>query len=334
MVHFVLRARLVTSVFCCVIPSVLWCSLTAPAARAAGIDWSSVPGKDVVLFYPAQSSWEWALTADSMSGATKFTKEGKSCVDCHDGEEKTMGGHLVSGQPRVFKDGTKPSIEPTPIPGKPGSIVATVKFANDGTNLYVHLDVKDGTQPDAKQDPAAATKVTVMFSAAKTADVLRGGCFAACHDDMAGMPSAGGAMRTHYLGGTRAKLSRQGGGDALKPADELAKLKSAGYYLEDWQAKLNPGQPAQAGSFVVFDKRDAAALPVTADATYANGTWSVTLVSKLSPGGDFVAFEAGKTYAVAFAVHDGHAARRFHYISLERTLAINSGSADFVAVKK
>jgi len=33
-------------------------------------------------------------------------------------------------------------------------------------------------------------------------------------------------------------------------------------------------------------------------------------------------------------VHDGHTAGRFHYVSLERTLVIDSGSADFVASKK
>jgi hypothetical protein len=306
----------------------------ASNAHAAAIDWGGVPGKDVVLFYPGQASWEWSLTPDDMSGATKFRQEGKSCVDCHDGEEKAMGEHLVSGKPRLFKTGQKPSIEPTPIAGKPGSITATVKFANDGTNLYVHLDVRDGTQPDARQDPAVATKVTVMFSKALASDVARGGCFAACHDDMTAMASADGATRTHYLAATHAKLTRQGAGDALKPDADLAKLKADGYFLEDWQARINPAQAAKPTGYVVFAKRDEASLPLTADGTSANGVTSVTLSSKLAPGGGFLGFAPGTTYRVAFAVHDGHAAGRFHYISLERTLVIDSGTADFVAVKK
>ena len=36
--------------------------LIAAAPARAAIDWASVPGKDVVLFYPGQASWEWALT--------------------------------------------------------------------------------------------------------------------------------------------------------------------------------------------------------------------------------------------------------------------------------
>jgi Ethylbenzene dehydrogenase len=308
--------------------------LAAPGARAAGIDWGSVPGKEVVLFYPGQASWEWSLTPDDMSGATKFRQEGKSCAECHDGEEKGMGEHLVTGKPRLFKTVEKPSIEPAPIAGKPGSITATVKFANDGTNLYVHLDVKDGNQPDARQDPAVATRVTVMFSKALASDVARGGCFAACHDDMTAMPSANGAARSHYLAATHAKLTRQGAGDALKPAADLAKLKADGYFLEDWQARINPGQAAKPAGYVIFAKRDEASLPITAEGSSANGITSVTLSSKLAPGGEFIGFAPGTTYRVAFAVHDGHTAGRFHYISLERTLVIDSGTADFIAVKK
>ena len=43
--------------------------LALSPANAAGINWASVPGKEIVLFYPGQSSWEWALTASDMSGA-------------------------------------------------------------------------------------------------------------------------------------------------------------------------------------------------------------------------------------------------------------------------
>ena len=304
-------------------------------AHAAGINWASVPGKKVVLFYPGQAAWEWALTPKDMSGATKFIREGKTCFACHEGEEQKMGAQIVTGKVRHFKHGvTKPPIEPTPIAGKPGSVPAVVKFANDGENLYVHLDVKTGNQPNAGQDKAYATKVTVMFSAAKTPDVIRGGCFAACHNDMTGMPYAAGATRTNYLGGTRARLTMKGGGDTLKPAAELAKLKAQGYFFEDWQARLNQGKPATAASYVVFDKRSESHVPLTVAASYANGTWSVTMSSKLNPGDGLIGFRPGQTYTVAFAVHAGHTDGRFHYISLERSLTLNSGSADFVALKK
>ena len=76
----------------------------SPAAHGAGINWASVPGKEVVLVYPGQSSWEWALTTNDMSGAEDFRK-GKNCSTCHIGEEKDMGPQIVSGKPGVFKTG-------------------------------------------------------------------------------------------------------------------------------------------------------------------------------------------------------------------------------------
>ncbi len=307
--------------------------LFAAGTANAAVDWASVPGKDIVLFYPGQSSFEWSMTAGDMSGATAFRNEGKDCGTCHIGEEKDMGPQIVSGKARTFKTGEKPSIEPTPIAGKPGDVPATVKFANDGTNLMVHIEFKEGTQPDAKQDAAFATKVTVMFSAAKVPEFGRMGCWSACHDDAASMASGAGATRTKYLPKTHAKLTRQGGGDALKPAGELATLKADGYVLEYWQARLNQGAPAQAAQGTVFDKREEVKpSAVTAEATFANGTWSVTLSRKLAGGA--VNFAPDGKYNVGIAIHAGHTAQRFHYVSFERSLAINSGSADFVAVKK
>jgi hypothetical protein len=313
--------------------------LSATPGHAAGIDWGSVAGKDVVLFYPGQASWEFALTPDDMSGAEEFRK-GKDCAVCHIGEEKDMGPQIVTGKPREFTPKgkapyEKPSIEPTPIAGKPGFVDATVKVANDGTNLYVHLDFSEGSQPDARQDPTYATKVTVMFDDGKVPEANRGGCFAACHDDSTGMASAGGATRTMYLPRTRAKMTRQGGGDTLADAGKLAALKSSGYQLEFWQALLNPGQPAKAATEIVFDKRGSAGPSiVSAEATQSGGKWSVTLSRPLNAAAPYTALVPGATYYIGFAIHSGHTAHRFHYVSYERTLAINSGTADFVAVKK
>jgi cytochrome c-type protein NapC len=308
--------------------------LAASPADADAIDWSGVSGKQIVLFYPGQSSWEWSLTQSAMSGAKEF-RDGKNCDDCHIGEEKTMGPQIAGAQPRVFKDGTKPPIEPKPIAGKPGYIPATVKFANDGTNLYVHIEFAEGAQPDAKQDPAYATKVTVLFNDGKVLEANRAGCFAACHDDSAGMASAGNATRTMYLPKTRAKMTRQGGGDTLKPADELEKLQADGYGLEFWEAKLNPGAPAEAVNGSIFVRREETKpVVVTAEAVQSGGVWAVTLSRKLDAGPGFKTFNDAGHYTVSVAIHAGHAAHRFHYVSFERTLRIDGGSADFVAVKK
>ena len=294
------------------------------ATPAFAVDWAKVPGKDVTLMYPGQSSYEWVLTPSEHSGGFKI-REGKNCHECHTGEEDTMGNLLVSGKKN----------EPAPIAGKPGFVKASVKFAHDDKNMYVHLDFAPGTQPDAKMDAANETKVTMIINDGGVAESNRFGCWAACHDDAATMPSAAGAERTKYLLKTHAKVGRQGGGDELKPADELAKLKAAGYELEYWQARLNPGAKAVAVAGTIFDKREELKSPaVTADATFANGVWSVTLTRPLAAGPGYKELAAGKTFTVGFAIHGGHTAKRFHYVSFERSMIIGEGAADLVAVKK
>ncbi len=307
--------------------------LASTAAQAAGVDWATVPGKQVELFYPGQSSWEWALTPSDMSGADDFRK-GKDCAVCHIGEEKDMGPQIVTGTPRKFKTGEKPSIEPNPIANKPGAIAATAKVAVDAGNLLVHLDFDEGTQPDAHQDATYATKVTIMFDNGKVPEANRGGCWAACHDDSTGMASSQGATRTMYLPRTRAKLSRQGGGDTLAAADQLSKLNADGYQLEYWQALLNPGQPAKAATEIVFDKRAPAGNSiVTAEAKQTGTAWSVTLSRPLTAPAPLSSLTPGGTYHIAFAIHSGHTAQRFHYVSYERSLKLSTGGAELTEAK-
>lgn len=53
------------------------------------IDWDRVKEKNIILFYPGQSSWEWVLTDHS---ASKSVKKGTDCLECHEDEEQEMGG--------------------------------------------------------------------------------------------------------------------------------------------------------------------------------------------------------------------------------------------------
>jgi cytochrome c-type protein NapC len=297
-------------------------ALCLAAGPALAVDWAAVPAAPVTLFYPGQSSYEWVLTPGDHGGAAKF-REGKNCRECHKGEEQAMGSTLVSGKKN----------EPSPIAGKPGFLPATVKVAHDDKMLYVHLEFAEGSQPDAKQDPNFATKVTMMLNDGGVPEAARAGCWAACHDDAARMASGGQGDRPKYLVKSRAKVTRTGGGDELKPAEELDKLAGAGYRLEYWQARLNPGSAAAVNG-TIFDKRAEVTPAVAkAEAAFAGGKWSVTLSRPLAAGAPFKDVVPGKTYTVGFAIHAGHTARRFHYVSFEHTLVLDQGDADLVAKK-
>jgi cytochrome c-type protein NapC len=293
------------------------------AAPALAVDWASVPAKEVVLFYPGQSSLEWVLSGEH-GGAPKV-KNGKACKECHLGEEKDMGATLVSGSKN----------EPAPIPAKPAFIPVQVKAAQDGGKLLVRLEFKEGAQPNSKMDPDFATKVTMMLDDGRLPEAAQAGCWGTCHEDAAKMPAAGTAERTKYLSRSRAKTGRQGGGDELVAAAELEKMQAAGQYMEYWQARLKPGAAAQAAGGTILDKRvEAKSAPVTAEATQSGDGWTVTLARPLAVQAPFKTIEAGKTYNVGFAIHAGNTARRFHYVSLEHTLVLDKGDADLVAAKK
>lgn len=290
---------------------------------AQAIDWNKVPGKDVVMLYPGQTSWEWNLTMADHSAADKF-KAGKNCIECHRGEERTQGDLMASGK----------KAEPTPIKGFPGHVTANIRFVTDAQNLYVRLDFKDPAAPDTKMDSATATKVALIFNDAAVNEGVRAGCWASCHEDNASMPTANGAERTKYLMKTRAKLTRSGGGDTLKSPEDLAKLTLAGYAQEWWQARLDPTARATGSGGIIFDKREELKGVVEAEASLVNGTWSVIFKRPLAAPGPWRPLEPGKVYTVGFSVHAGHSAKRFHHTSYEYTFALGQGSADFVAPKQ
>ena len=299
------------------------------AARAAvanpttaAPDWAKVDGQDIVLLYPAQLSWEMLLTQAEHSGADKF-RGGRTCRQCHEGEEANSGNLLVADK----------KSEPQPIDGKPGSVGANVKTATDGENLFIRIELDLGTQPDAGMDKEFETKVAVMFDNGAVNETANAGCWVTCHDNLAKMPAGGEGDVTKYLMRSRVKMARTGGAE-IKAGDALAQYRDKGEYLEYWEAKLKPGSPPVVVDGTVLEKRTENPAPiVTGEASMESGKWIVTLSRKLAAPAPYKAFAAGVTYTMGIAVHAGHTAKRFHYVSLEKTLTIDKGKADFVAKK-
>lgn len=293
---------------------------------AFAVDWTAAKEREIPLFYPGQASWEWVMTQSDHSGAGKF-REGKNCRACHDGEQSDIGKAMIAGGHKL---------EPKPLTGKPGSATLHVKTAHDADRLYFQFRWKPATPSGSKLSSDAA-HITVMFDDGGVRESARAGCWASCHDDAIGMASAAAdSKRSKYLGGSRVKLSRQGGGDNLKPAADINALLSGNAYLEYWQARLNPGKPAAPVSGYILEQRhEHTPTAVTADATLAGGEWKVTLSRPLKPAGPGQkALTAGHPYAVGFALHDDYANHRFHYVSLEYTLQLDAGAADLVALGK
>ena len=103
---------------------------TALGADPATIDWSQVPARTVTLFYPGQSSFQWLRSSAHPGGG--MVTQGGACVACHSGQEAKLGEKIVKGG----------ALEPTPPPGKNGSLPLSVQVAYDEQNAYFRFQWK------------------------------------------------------------------------------------------------------------------------------------------------------------------------------------------------
>src|SRR5262245_3574300 len=100
------------------------------AADPQSIDWSKIPTKQITLFYPGESTYEWLLSPGHVGA--KQVSEGKACLTCHKGSERARGEKIVKGGP----------VEPTPIAGKNGAIDVAVQAAHDAEYVYFRFQWK------------------------------------------------------------------------------------------------------------------------------------------------------------------------------------------------
>lgn len=292
----------------------LFASGVALDAAAGAPDWQKIAGRDVELFQPGESSFEWALTKDDHSGGPK-TRKGKHCAGCHEGEEAD-----------IASDGAEER-------GFPPTLTANLKFARDDERLYVRLEWPALAPPPKKLDPDFEARATILFDDGSVKAARVAGCWMTCHDDLSSMPEAPGeSERTKYLGASRVKIGRSGGGDDLKPQAELDRMRAAGEFLEYWQAALNRGKPAVAHDGFVLERRHESEAPLaSAEASFADGRWSVVLSRALAAStAGRKPIAPGGLYTFNLAIHDGFANERFHYVSLEQTFALDGSKADWI----
>jgi hypothetical protein len=266
----------------------------AGAASAAEPDWSKVPAKKIVVFYPGVSPLDFILKGTEHGGA-RGMKKGETCAGCHEEEAADMGKKMVTGQ----------KLEPTPIKGKAGSIPVSVQAAHDGQHLWLRFSWKQPPSAGApKQDPENQVKLAFMLEEHKLdGTVPLGGCWATCHRDLRTMPEAKDDKKTKYARGTV-------------------------FDLVQWRSK---GKPVDGH---VSDRRvmEGGKALVSATGKLAGDTWTVTFVRRFSGGQGDVTLAPGKTVNFGFAIHDDWTHGRFHYVSLGYTLGIDA-KADLNAVR-
>ena len=315
------------------------------------IDWNAVASTDLKLFYPGQASFEWVQNGKTHGGARPLTKGGDQCSTCHAKELDAIGNKIVAGG----------ELEPTPIPGKRGVIDATVQAAHDDENLYIRLQWADAGHNPApfvdggKMDPDNPIKVAMMIVGTGIELGEQVGCWSSCHADNTYMPFAPDAETiaanpdvaarltakdtvTKYISESRTEVEVKGrrgkplgGWDKLQAEEQIAQYLQDGTFLDLMRVYAD----GSATNGYLLEQRVVNDGEISASASLSGGMWTVVFSRPLNSGapGD-VPLEPGKTYTVGFAIHDDHAAARFHHVTLNTSLALDDDSADINVVKQ
>ncbi|MEH6626156.1 MAG: ethylbenzene dehydrogenase-related protein [Motiliproteus sp.] len=278
---------------------VLVCPL-AWSADVENIDWSLVPVSKPRLFYPGQSSYEW-LRIEEHKKASNQVKEGEACLECHKGEQKSLGEILV----------VENRLEPDPIADKGGYKRLSLQAAHDATYLYMRFSWKsdgegigdqgnymrfDGEQwqwygnhrqheavIDEEQPAIYPDRLGIMMGDSRVSQYPEQGCWMTCHESMLGMPEEadedevsehpvisqlykefGVVNRSvrKYIPGSRSEGTDWA---AVKSENELAALRKQGAFLDllIWDAALtNPGGFAADFNVLEMKQVDAGTSPL------------------------------------------------------------------------
>ena len=318
------------------------------AEVAANIDWTAVAGTDVTLFYPGQASFEWVQNGKQHGGARPLTKGGDKCSTCHANELEAIGTKVVTSAEGI-------EVEPTPIPGKRGTIDATIQAAHDGETAYFRVTFPEASHAPVpfvdggKLDPENPVKLAMMISGTGIELGAQAGCWVTCHADNTYMPFApeadaiagaegdvaarleAEANITKYLTESRTEVEvkgrrgkAQGGWDKLRTSEEIDQLLADGTFMD----LLRVYGDGSATNGYLLERRVRNDGEIAAAATLSGGLWTVTFARPLETGaaGD-VALVPGQTYTVGFAIHDDFAAARFHHVTLDLTMALDDDGA-------
>lgn len=312
------------------------------ADLASTLDWGNVPEVEIILFLTGQASIEWIQDGSQHGGGRAFG-QGDRCFWCHTGEEVAIGELVTSGE----------KLETMNLGNKRGHVPMTVQTAFDDDNLYMRfrwqaaehapLPFVDG----GRMDPDNPVKLTVSIADDRVDMADRAGCWASCHHDSPYMPDAPDpetlaaseiAERidlsrgvTKYLSESRTSIeirgrrgAARGGWDKLRSDEELEQLLQGGVYLDLARFKSGNGGRTENG-YILEERHFDESQSVVFSGTEEGGVWTVYMTRALRPGakGDKPLSTDGK-YNIGIALHDDHAASRFHHVSWQFGLAFDA----------
>lgn len=308
---------------------------TAKTAAGGGIkvDWSKASSRDVMLFYPGQTSMEWTLTGSKHGGARVYKKAGDRCFACHEGEQESMGKKMVSGE----------KAETTPIPGKRPGVPVHIQATHDGQYLYMRFTWPDTAHvpvpfvEGGMMDKENPVKLAMMIATDDVQEASQAGCWGTCHHDANDMPNApAGFSATKYIAESRTEISTSepmGGWDKRKPEGDIAAELKAGHFMDLLRFKSGSGKSED--GYVLADRVMEGGQGVEFSGEKQGDNWVVSMKRKLASttAGD-LSLAADQLYNIGFAIHDDHTNGRFHHVSLGYKLGFDNPEAEINATRQ
>lgn len=252
--------------------------------------------QEVTLFYPGKSDADWLI---SEHPGSQPLRQGSNCRQCHRGEEASLGAALGGAEPATRS--------------------VSVRFTTGGDRLLTEL-----AWPGAADD----TGIALMWSLGDNDSLRRGGCWAACHRDMPGMTLDQGGGVDKYLWDALEQRRMAGRPAILKSEQELAAEIAAGNFAEFWRVDLQRSEITV--STLLSGISDLAGTGVTAEVSFGDGKWSVTISRPLAPPPPLQPIKAGRTATFGIALHGMGRAGREHWVSLPMTLSMDGDDTDFI----
>ncbi len=316
---------------------------SAPAASGggSGVNWASVPEREITVFYPGQTSIEWTMTGKDHGGARPFIKGGDRCMTCHDKEVADMGKKMVTGE----------KAEDTPMPDKRASIPVKVQAAHNGESLTLRFEWEDTPHvpvpfvDGGKMDPENPMKIAVMLATDEVEYADRAGCWGTCHHDAVKMPHAPEADAakaseaakridlangiTKYLKESRTKIEvkgrrgkKKGGWDKLKEEGDIKAEMDAKHFMD--LLRYKSGSKAAEDGHIMEQRVMTGGQGFSVNASKEGINWVVEMTRKLKSDkpGDLT-LELDKVYNFGFAIHDDHTNGRYHHVSLGYRMAFD-----------
>ncbi|MEK6532125.1 MAG: ethylbenzene dehydrogenase-related protein [Deltaproteobacteria bacterium] len=314
---------------------------TAQIRRASAsqkdIDWSKIDSREIVLFYPGVSSWEFLNSEDHRLGGREIRKAGKECRKCHLGRtgELDMKADEIAAGTLKMKRSQRP-FEPSPVPAKKGTMRLAIKSAYDGEFFYIMASWESkgrgfgkGPAPDIASD-----RISFQINRDE-AYFKKYGCFIACHDDLNAMPETPSkkAVSTNpyfsALGRDDVRLYAFYAKDAWdKPRQaDISKKKATGGLIDLVSVEIEGRAFKAQDGWVLEDRRweEGGDAGVSATGGFSGGRYTVVLKRSLkAQAGLDQGVEEGQAIAFAAAVHEDNADKRRHYVSFPFTIGFGA----------